>query len=292
MKLSTQTHVLANTYGHEECVRILAGAGYDAIDISLFEMENGDGVWCTDEWRDHAKRLRALAGEYGMTFNQAHAPFPSTTGDGAKDEVIFERILRSMQVSAALGVRNIVVHPCHHIPYSLHKDELYRMNLDFYRRLIPYCEEYGIRACAENMWQYDHKRNYIVDSVCSQPEEFCALLDELDSPWIVGCLDIGHCALVGVEPDRFIRAMGAKRIQALHVHDVSRVADSHTMPFMQKLDWEPIACALGEIGYEGDLTFEADHFIAAFPNELKRDAAAMMVKVGRYLIGRVEAARK
>ena len=34
---------------------------------------------------------------------------------------------------------------------------------------------------------------------------FRALLEELDSPWIVGCLDLGHCALVGFDPAECIR---------------------------------------------------------------------------------------
>lgn len=71
------------------------------------------------------------------------------------------------------------------------------MNVEFYRTLIPDCERLNIRVCAENMWQWDDKREIIVDSICAQPEEFCALLDAIDSPWIVGCLDIGHSALVG-----------------------------------------------------------------------------------------------
>ena len=72
------------------------------------------------------------------------------------------------------------------------------------------------------MWQWDDKREIIVDSICAQPEEFCALLDAIDSPWIVGCLDIGHSALVGVEPRGTLSAhSGSKRLQALHVHDVT-----------------------------------------------------------------------
>ena len=291
MRLVTQTDCLARSFGDEECVRILARAGFDAIDWSFFEMEQGRGVWCSDGWKEHAVRLRELGQACGIGFSQAHAPFPSTRGDAEYDRTAFERITRSMQASAVMGVRNIVVHPCHHLPYALNRRELWKLNLDFYRRLIPYCEEYGIRVCAENMWQYDDRRRYIIDSVCSQPDEFCALLDELDSPWIVGCLDIGHCALVGVDPARFVREMGSGRLQALHVHDVNYVRDCHTMPFMESLDWNAIARSLGEIGYEGDFTFEADNFLAPFPDALKPEASALMAKTGRYLMERIDAAR-
>ena len=194
-----------------------------------------------------------------------------------------------MHAAALMGIRNIVVHPVQHLTYAKEKQRLWEENLAFYRSLIPYCEEYGIRVCAENMWQYDNKRRYIVDSVCSQPEEFCGLLDALDSPWIVGCLDLGHCALVGVEPEDFIRAMGKERLQALHVHDVDYLHDCHTMPFTKNLNWEAITRALAEIGYEGDFTFEADSFYEGFPPQLVPDACKLMERTGRYLVGRIQA---
>lgn len=288
MRLVTTTEKIAEAFGDEECVRILAEAGFDAIDWGFFEMAAGKGIWCTDEWKEHALRLKELGEECGIGFSQAHAPFPSSEGKEPADTVIRERILRSMQAAALMGVRNIVVHPKQHLTYAKEKERLWQENLDFYRSLIPYCEEYGIRVCVENMWQYDNKRRYIVDSVCSQPEEFCGMLDALDSPWIVGCLDIGHSALVGVEPEDFIRAMGKNRLQALHVHDVDYVHDCHTMPFMERLDWESITCALAEIGYEGDFTFEADEFYNGFPKPMKRKACRLMAETGRYLISQIE----
>ena len=86
--------------------------------------------------------------------------------------------------------------------------------------------------------------------------------------------------------------MGPKRLQALHVHDVDYLNDCHTMPFMERLDWNEICKALGEIGYEGDFTFEADTFLFNLPKELQLDGARLMGKVGRYLISQIESYRK
>ncbi len=292
MRLVTQTDCLAKTFGDEESIRLLAKAGFDAVDLSFFEMLKDDCIWCGDGWMEHAKKLRSIGDECGIGFSQAHAPFPSSKGEEPFDTVIRERIIRSMQAAAITGVKNIVVHPMQHLNYAKNRRELYEMNIKFYRSLIPYCEEFGIRVCLENMWQYDDKRHYIVDSVCAQPEEFCAMLDELDSEWMVGCLDIGHSALSGIEPADFIRAMGKKRLQALHVHDVNYVSDCHTMPFMEKLDWESITDALADIDYEGDFTFEGDHFLYPLPHELRPEGSVLMAKVGRYLIRRIEEKRK
>ena len=146
MKLSTQTDVLARRLGDEEAVRILAGVGYDCIDWSFFPMTNSSGPWCRDDWREHAQQMRALQDELCITANQAHAPFPSSRGDEEFDTMIRKWILRSMEAAAIMGVRNIIVHPMQHLPYHKNAQELFDMNVEFYRSLIPYCEKFGIRV--------------------------------------------------------------------------------------------------------------------------------------------------
>ena len=193
-----------------------------------------------------------------------------------------------MEAASIMGVRDIVVHPRQHLPYATNVDKLFEENVALYKSLIPYCEKWNIRVCAENMWQFDQKRRVIIHSTCARPEEFAALLDAVDSPWIVGCLDIGHCAITSVDPVDAIRILGSKRLQALHVHDVDYVDDNHNMPFTQKLDWAAITAALAEIGYNGDFTFEADAFLWPYPLPLLPDAMAFMVKVGKYLASEVE----
>lgn len=291
MQLATQSDCLASTFGDEECIRILARAGFDAVDWSFFEMTRGTGVWCGDGWREHALQLKALGGQLGLGFVQAHAPFPSSCGSEPYDTEIFERIVRSMQAAALMGVPRIVVHPCHHFTGWDTRSRCWNASLAFYRRLLPYAERFGIQICLENMWRTDPLREVIIGSACSQPDEFCAMVDELSSPWAAACLDIGHSALVGVDPADFIRALGP-RLTALHVHDVDRLHDCHTLPFLQKLDWEPIVAALARVGYAGAFTFEADSFLYGFPAELRPKASVLMAETGRYLLGRLEAARR
>ena len=76
------------------------------------------------------------------------------------------------------------------------------------------------------------------------------------------------------------------------MHDVDYTHDCHTMPYMEKLDWESIAAALGEIGYTGDFTLEADCFLKRFPRELKPEASRLMASTARYILDRVKAHSK
>ena len=188
-----------------------------------------------------------------------------------------------MEVASILGAKIIVVHPKQYLSYADHREELFEMNVEFYKSLIPYCGKFGIKVATENMWQHNKNNKSIIDSTCSRAKEFCDYVDAVGSEWIVGCLDIGHVALVGGDIPGFIRAMGKDRLQALHVHDVDFVVDSHTLPYTEKVNYDEVAEALAEIGYEGDITFEAMKFFKGFPRELLVDAARLMCAVGRHM---------
>ena len=287
MKLVMNTEPLTEKVSYPESLRLIAEAGFDGVDCSFFDMKGEDSVWNGPGWKSLAQELRVQAEGLGLCFRQAHAPFPSAKADEDYNKVIFPRILRSMEAAAIMGVENIVIHPIHYGAYWKEREAQYQRSLDFYRELIPYCKEFGIRVCTENMWSRDPAK-IIRDSLLSRPEEFCAFVDELDSPWIGACLDIGHAALVGQNPADMVRRMG-KRITCLHVHDVDYREDKHTLPFTQELDWEEITKALGEVGYRGDFTFEAEQFIRKMPQQLWPEALKLMAAVGRYLMGRIEA---
>jgi len=189
------------------------------------------------------------------------------------------------------GAKIIVIHPNQHLNYADHQRELFPMNVAFYKRLVPYAEKFGIKIATENMWQDNNGSRIPSDSVCSRAWEFNELIDAVDSPYLVGCLDIGHVSLMGADIPKFIHDMGAKRIQALHIHDTDFVNDSHTLPFLEKVDYVAVAKALGEIGNSGDLTFEIPYFFAKFPAELLLPAAKLACETGKYLAGILEEAK-
>lgn len=291
MKLSTTLNVPASLFGEEASIRKIAEAGFDAFDLSLFRMftDPDNYEMNRDDYRAYAKRLRSAADDCGIVCNQSHAPFGSSTGEPAEDERRFGLIVRAMEVAAVLGAKNIVVHPLQHLPYIAGDNaaRLEEMNMAFYRRLIPYAEEYGIRIAVENMWQtatLPHGQEArIWHSTCSTPAEFCRYIDRLDSPWVVACLDIGHVSLVDEDIPAFIRALGCDRLQCLHVHDTDGVGDLHTLPFFGVIDYTAVCRTLAEIGYTGDITFEADNFFRRTPLSSPENTLRVMHAVGREL---------
>lgn len=283
MKLSSTSGRLQRNFGFHRAIDILVDAGYDAIDFSQFFAE----VYTADFDRDFFVEIRKYAEDKGAYFNQSHAPYGSSFEDEEKTAQRFVEITTAMKKASCLGVKNVIVHPCQHLRYDVegNPERLFEYNMEFYKRLIPYCEEYGVRVALENMWQ---KTGMVNHSTCSRPEEFIKYLDTLNNDCFVACLDIGHATLVREDVCDFIKALGNKRLQCLHVHDVNGIDDSHTIPFLGVANWERIMKALAEIDYKGDLTFEADLFMEGFPLEMWPDCAKFMVKTGRYLVSRFE----
>lgn len=128
---------------------MLCQAGFDALDYSMFDLYNPDHPLNGDRYEAYALRLRSLAESLGISFRQSHAPFPSFwENDDKFNRMAFTRIVRAMEVSGLLGIGIIVVHP---IDIS-DKGSMKQVNLDFYRRLQPYSEKFGVKIALENMW--------------------------------------------------------------------------------------------------------------------------------------------
>ena len=294
MLLSTSTGRLTKHIGPEKTIRTLAAAGYDAADCTLCDLVHPESPLHTDYAETFLREMKNTAEECGIVFNQSHAPFNFGEEDD-EDRMqnwILPTIRRSMWMASRLGVPNIIVHPIRNAWYKTNREALWEKNLKFFRTLQPACEEYGIRIAIENLYQFDPVRKCYHPANSNTPEEFNGFLDELNSPWFVGCLDIGHAALAGYEPQDMIRAIGNRNLKCLHVHDVDYLSDTHTLPYMSKLNWEEITLALGEIDYQGDWTFEADNFFRCYDEEYLAFAVKFMHDTGRHLIRKVEAARK
>jgi len=279
MILSTQTDVTAARFGLVGAIPVLAQAGFDAIDISMFSDESTEPIY-SDGWQDLAAEMNETAKVNGVYFNQAHAPFPTIRPDDAEySERTWPMVERAIRFAGLCGVKNIVVHPV------FFPEDCKAKNMEMYNRLAPVAKEAGVKIALENMWGRDRKRNYIVPNVCSVPEDLADYYDGLDPDIFTVCLDLGHCGLVGVETADFIRYLGADRLTCLHIHDNNYREDSHQPPFTFNREyWNGVARALRDIGYRGDFTLEADNFLKHMPEELMPSGLRYMNDTGRQLI--------
>lgn len=293
MYISTATSVIRDRFGDKKALDMFKAAGFKMLDLSLFHMSKADSYFNSPDWEANAKDLRAYSDEQGITYNQAHLPFHFKWDDeGEWERFIGPVHYRALDICGIMGVKYVVVHPIHHMVYPGHEEEVYDYNMRFFRTMIPYCEKYGYKICIENMWQREVKTKRICHDSCSRMEELIRYIDDLGgTEHFVACLDIGHVGLVGLEPQDCIRQLGHKYLHSLHVHDNDYVNDHHLLPGQGKIDWEEVCRALGEIDYDGELTYEAGNFPKTFSDDMLPIVLKFMVEIGEHLCEKIDSYR-
>ena len=264
MKISTEINSARKIVGEEKAVELIAKAGFDAWDFSMFAMCNYDWGTNTISGNSHplagndylkfARRLKQIGLDNGIVCNQSHAPFPSCCPQ------IRSYYKRAIECTAEAGGEICVIHP--------DNDKSAEENAQMYMEVLPFAKECNVKIATENMWNWDNEKGHSSFAACATPESFNAHLDVLNDDFFVACLDIGHAEMKGSDTSaaEMIKALG-NRLQALHIHDNNKLNDSHQIPFSMDVKFEEIAKALKEIGYKGYYTLEADAYLSAYTEE-------------------------
>lgn len=273
MKITSNVIRFHDELGLINTIDIFAEAGFEGIDFNADLKEYYLDVH--DE--EFYKNIKNYANDKGIVFEQAHAPFGSSFADEGKNNRRFGEIVKSMEHTSFLGVDMIVIHPCNHIKYKENNsyDFMMEYNLNFYKRLIPYAEKYNMKIAIEN----------IPECITETPKGLLELINTLNNDVFTVCYDVGHANICGQNPANMIREIG-KHIGCTHIHDNDGIHDSHTLPYYGTIDWESVMNAFAEIGYEGNLNYEAGYFLNNVPIELRKESAKYMAKVGKHLVER------
>ncbi len=281
MRISTEIASIARAAGGEaEALRLVVAAGFEAYDLSLFELAKfdysvGDVVdrghpLAARDPRDYVRSLRRLADELGLVCNQSHAPFP------VRCAAIRERLKLAIECTAIAGGKICIIHPDN----ALSAGE----NAVMYRELLPTAHDFGVKIAAENMWYWNRETDEARAAACSHHDDFVAHIREVDDPYLVACLDIGHADMrgLGTSPREMIYAL-RDHLAAIHMHDNDRWHDSHELPFTMQIDMEDVIAALREVNYQGDMTLEADRYLANHPEIPPHEGVKHMADAARRL---------
>ena len=120
MLYSSQTEVSVHTFGLYDGIKAMINAGFPCIDLTMFS----DYSYIFEpDWKETAKKLKKLAKENNVFFNQAHAPF----GGGYEHytSVLIPQFGRVFEFAGMLGIKNVVVHPLQKGEYYGHENELF-----------------------------------------------------------------------------------------------------------------------------------------------------------------------
>ena len=261
MKTSTEINSAAKFVGEEKAVELIAKAGFEAWDFSMFKMCKYD--WKTKSLLDNdhplagkdylkfARRLRQIGLDNGIECNQSHAPFPTYAPE------IRAHYKRAIECTAEAGGKICIIHPDN---YKSAEE-----NAEIYQELLPFAKSCGVKIATENMWNWNDELNQAAPAACSHHDDFVKHIDIVGDEYFTACLDIGHAEMQGLNTSavQMIKSLG-HRLGALHVHDNNLHDDSHQIPFSMQIDFEAIVKALKEVDYKGDMTLESDAYLNSF----------------------------
>ncbi|MBE6592263.1 MAG: sugar phosphate isomerase/epimerase [Ruminococcaceae bacterium] len=261
MKISTEINSIARIVGMERAVELCAKAGFDAWDLSMFDM-------CRIDWKtmqpietdsplsggnylSFVKKLREIGEDNGIVCNQSHAPFPVHVA------AVRSYLKRAIECTAQAGGGICVIHP--------DNNKTPEENAEMYFELLPFAKDCGVKIATENMWNWDKVKDESSFAACATADSFKNHIDAVNDSYLVACLDIGHAEMRGSGNGavNMINALGDS-LQALHIHDNDCWHDSHQIPFSMNIDFDAIVKALKKVGYKGYFTLEADRFLKPY----------------------------
>ncbi len=266
----------------DECVRLCTEAGFRVLDCSV-------DAW-SDAWEAEANAFAEAAAKYGAVIRQSHAPYNFYLKRPPEE---FRRALeRSADAAVLMGVKDLVFHADEYHPKTGEPFDPAAAHEAAYSALAPCVERLiarGVRAAMETV--FDGRGSGIPieqrSHFCAEAEELLGIIDRFGDPMVGCCWDFGHAKLAfGNEkhPD-VIRSFG-KRITCTHVHDNYYRNDLHLPPFTGDANWEELMPAFGDIGYEGDLTFELVY--GCLPDEQVPPFLSQLHRTGEILVGMIE----
>lgn len=277
-----------------ERIQYVYEAGFRYIDLSLYTIKPGDELIDNDNWESTVAEIKAYAAEKGIQFLQAHGPNVNPlAGEDAYEKAV-RQTSRAIEVCAALGIPNMVVHPGW--DKTIAKEDWLEENRKFFSELFPLMEKYNVNILHENT------------STVNMPwcfpktgKEMIEFSEYVNHPKFHSCWDTGHANMEGNQYDE-IMTIG-KDLYAIHFNDNRGTRDEHVIPFMGTLNLDEVMHALQDVGYQGTFTlesssslrpnrywlgnrrsFEKDTRLANPPLQLQKELEKFLYQTGKYIL--------
>lgn len=151
----------------------------------------------------HKEQLHGFEGEIAL--HGAFYDMSSASIDQRILAVTRDRYLLNLQIATDLGGQNVVFHVnyLHVIRQNSYLEDWSRRQVDFWGEMAERAKELGVTVAVENMWE-------------PNPDVIMDVLDQVDSPYVGTCLDVGHAHLYSAKDISF--ATWLERVESRLVH--------------------------------------------------------------------------
>ena len=228
-------------------LRALHAQGWRWFELCFEHLEEIDESPGADSHRGGAARLE----DWNLRMPQAPRTSQNIAHpDPARRAADLALLGRQLECAAALGVRDVVIHPG--TAQSCGTEEEWQpvvpLNLEAFERLGQHAQRLGLRIGLENMLD-DTRRG---GEFGAQAEELVEFVRELACPrW--ASPSTAPTRTPGAAYGEVVRTFG-DLLWCTHLSDNDRSGDRHRTPGYGTIDWPAVATAFREIGYQGRLT--------------------------------------
>ncbi len=230
-------------------LRLLKEHGFDGVELSFnYEPDELD-------WRDAAagRRMRKEKDALGLRF-VAHAPDHLHLSDPDRSVVDgFAAELSAILAGiATFGAESAVVHadgygakpPLEGLQATQRRNLVHAL-----KTVAKTCEAVNVRLLVETMTP---------GRITSELDTIIEAVDAVGSSYVGICLDVNHLNLSEDPADAIGRA--AERIGEFHISDNHGEKEEHLMIGEGTIDWDAVAQAAAEIGFDGNLILETNTY--------------------------------
>ena len=293
MRLSINHSVFGKIYRStervplEESIRRCRDAGFEAIDFSMAGNTPERNIILRDDPIAEAHKVRETCEKLGVVINQSHARYDYNK---LTPEEFEQQLLTTVDAAKILGAECVVVHADTYYDkdYNFDFDTVLGAIYDTFAPIVDRAKGVGVKIAMETLFE-DRAPQGKRARFTSLVDELDAIVSRFNDDTVGICWDFGHAKVShGTHQFEEMKKVGSKIIST-HVHDNYCSKDLHLMPFLGYIDWETGMKTLREVGYKGDLTFEAVY--GCMPDHLVMDYLRLWHKVGEFLVDRFENAK-
>lgn len=264
-RIVTTTAVFQPGYPAQQAIHRLKGLGFEALDMALdYCTQQPDFPFLSEQYLQWGAALRQEAEQAGICYTHAHAP---------KDFADTQYLQRSIEVTAALGAKHLVVHPIWREGDRILQDpeEFISCNLAAVRPWLTLAEEHEVVLLSENLlW-----------GASADPRVIAELVRRVDSPFFGWCYDTGHANCFGYSP-RVLTQCAVAPV-SLHLQDNDGTGDQHMIPGEGTVDWDCLTDTLRAVNYPGDCVLEAHHQSVEAPDDQRDPILARLLQAAQKL---------
>lgn len=277
MKLATSTgdfYRYCNSYC--KSIEYAHAAGFRYLNFDIDKFETFEEQLLSDDWREGIQKIKDCTERLGMKIVQSHAYGNSNLyAPGANREERLQKILRSIEVSGALGVSNMVLHGQVSRDFKT-KEQYFEANRSFLSSIRGIIEDNGVNVLIENGPLKHFSEDRFTTEKIENPGVVWGLhnatimrefLAYAELPFVHTCWDTGHRNMDGTQYDQLM--ILGEELYALHVHDNRDNNDEHLIPYFGTMSLDDLMHGLIDCGYKGYFTFEAANAIGCESRYLK-----------------------